>query len=101
MEWEMTKKQSILLPALILLVPVETLIAAIVFPWALIGGFGGIAFGFVVLHLMAFADYNDRKGVTKLPVSFIIAFAIGAIAISLISIEFIYARIPESVRIWN
>ena len=97
----MTKKQAILLPALILLIPVETLIAGIVFPFALISGFSPIAFGFLMLHLAAFAAYNDRKGVTKLPVSFIVAFAIGAIAISLISIEFIYTRIPESVRIWN
>ena len=97
----MTKKQAILLPALILLVPVETLIAGLVLPWLLISGFSGIAFGFLLLHLLAFAEYNDRKGVTKLPMSFIVAFAIGAIAISLISIEFIYTRIPESVHIWD
>ena len=95
----MTQKRVIVLAVLILLVPVEILLLVMVCPIFLIGGFGTSALAVWILHLGAFAYCNVRMDKTseKLSGPFIAVFVVGAIAVSLASIEYIYPQIPEDL----
>ena len=97
----MSNKQLAFLLVLIVLSPIETFIIAMLVPFLLIGGFGLVAFGVIIMHLLVFAEYNDRHEEAKIPRSFIVAYAVGAFGLSLLAIRFIYPRVPESLWLWS
>ena len=97
----MSGKQLALLLVLIILSPIETFVIAMLVPILLFSGFGLYVLGVVFLHLLAFAVYNDRHEQAKLPRVFIVAYAVGALGLSVLEIEFVYPHIPESLWLWR
>ena len=97
----MSNKQLALLLVLIILSPIETFIIAMLVPFLLVGGFGLVAFGVVIVHLLAFAEYNDRHEEAKIPRVFLVTYAVGASGLALLAIEFVYPHVPESLRLWR
>lgn len=100
----MSTGRAILLVPLILLVPVETLILAALFPIVLIGGFSSAALMVIVSHIVIFIRCNERKKITVFSNPYIATFTISAIILSLISIEFIYPRILDNLswmQVWR
>ena len=97
----MSNKQLALLLVLAILSPIETFVIAMLVPFLLVSGFGLVAFGVVIIHLLAFAEYNDRYEQAKIPRAFIVAYAVGALGLAALAIEFVYPHIPESLWLWS
>ena len=97
----MSNKQLAFLLVLIILSPIETFVIAMLVPLLLFSGFGLYVLGVVFLHLLAFAEYNNRHKEAKVPRAFIVAYAVGALGLALLAIRFVYPHIPESLWLWS
>ncbi len=57
----MTTKEKLILSILALLIPIEGIVLGIVFPIFMFGGFGLSIFAMLVVNILVFAYYKDRK----------------------------------------